>query len=77
VDLPCLRRDVVVAAVIAGQANAAGRTVRVGVYQNKPKIFMDETVMPQVSSLTFGRNRRRDGWTLRMCHANGPSVLPP
>jgi hypothetical protein len=30
---------VVVSTVAASQVNAAGRTVRVGVYQNKPKIF--------------------------------------
>ncbi len=33
---------VVVAAVAPGRADGAGKTVRVGVYQNKPKIFIDE-----------------------------------
>jgi ABC-type amino acid transport substrate-binding protein len=33
---------VVVSTIAAGRVDGAGRTVRVGVYQNKPKIFMDE-----------------------------------
>ncbi|MEW5718266.1 MAG: transporter substrate-binding domain-containing protein, partial [Chloroflexota bacterium] len=33
---------VVLAAVAAGPVDRADRMVRVGVYQNKPKIFMDE-----------------------------------
>jgi len=33
---------VVVSTVAAGRVDGAGRTVRVGVYQNKPKVFMDE-----------------------------------
>ena len=56
---------VVVAAVIAGQADAAGRTVRVGVYQNKPKIFMDENGHASGFFIDLlDEIAARDGWTL-------------
>jgi PAS domain S-box-containing protein len=56
---------VVVATVAAGRVDGAGRTVRVGVYQNKPKIFMDENghaagffidLLEEIAA--------REGWTL-------------
>ena len=55
----------VVATVAAGPIDSAGRTVRVGVYQNEPKVFMDENghasgffvdLLEEIAA--------REGWTL-------------
>jgi len=56
---------VVVSSVAAGQVDAAGRTVRVGVYQNKPKIFMDENGHASGFLIDLlDEIAAREGWTL-------------
>lgn len=56
---------VAAAAMAAGPVGAAGRTVRVGVYQNKPKIFVDEN--EQASGIfvdLLDEIGAEEGWTL-------------
>ena len=56
---------VVVSSVAAGQADASSRTVRVGVYQNKPKIFMDENGHASGFLIDLlDEIAAREGWTL-------------
>ncbi len=56
---------VVAATVAASRVDGAGRTVRVGVYQNKPKVFMDENGHATGFFIDLLKEiAARDGWTL-------------
>ncbi len=55
----------VVSIVAAGRVDGAGRTVRVGVYQNRPKIFMDENGHASGFFIDLlDEIAAREGWTL-------------
>ncbi len=56
---------VLLMALVGGHVQGAGRTVRVGVYQNQPKIFLDEAGRPAGFFIELLDGiAAREGWTL-------------
>ncbi len=59
-----------------GIASASGREVRVGVYENPPKVFTNKEGIPAgIFVDIIGEIARREGWSLKYVHDSWPQCL--
>jgi ABC-type amino acid transport substrate-binding protein len=62
----------------SGIAEAGEREVRVGIYENPPKVFLDRKGLPAGIFADIIREiARRENWKLRFVHGSWPQCLEP